>query len=224
MTSIYNPKTRFLVVDIETTKPKAKGEKGFIFDISFGVFSRKDGVLGKIGYIVKENESKTPWYEDRLTKYRNYLASGKYQVKGFAEIVAIMKKIIDKYQVEYVTAYNLKFDKDDYIERVCKELGIESPFKNLKAFDIWQGAAETLGQRKSYKNFTDTNGFVHPTGNRMSGAEIMYRYMTNQPDFVEEHTGLADIEIEMELLDRILRQKKKMSKTYGKGAWRLVQG
>jgi hypothetical protein len=224
VSSIYNAKTRFLVVDIETTKPTMKGENGFIFDISFAVFSRKDGIIGKQGYIVEQHQHLVPYYADRLKKYADYQATGEYVIQPFEKIMAIMSAIVKKYNVEYVTAYNLQFDKDTHIEKHCKRLGIESPFKDLKTFCIWQGAAETFGQRKSYKKFTNEHGFISEKGNRQSGAEIMYRYMKNEPEFVEEHTGLADVEIEIELLDRIIRQKKKMSTTYGKGAWRLVQG
>ena len=225
MTSIYNPKTRFLVIDIETTKPKQGEKTGSIFDIGFAIFSRKDGIIGEQGYILKENKDLIPYYADRLKRYDEYLATGEYLIKPFVQIMDIIDRLCKKYNVEYVTAYNLQFDKDTYIDKLCERYGIQSPLKNLKTFCIWQGACETLGQRKSFKDFVDSNKFLKPnTNNRMSGAEIMYRYMINEPDFEEEHTGLADIRIEIELLDRILRQKKKMSKTYGNGAWRLVQG
>ena len=217
--SIFNAKTRFLVVDIETIKQ----DNSVIFDISFGIFSRKEGKIGSMGYIVAENQTQIPYYADRLERYKNYIDNGKYQVRKFADIMAIMAKIVDKYKPQFVSAYNLNFDIPR-IENKCRELNIKSPFANLEKFCIWFGACETIGQQKGYKRFTIDNGFFSDKGNRQSGAEIMYRYLQADPQFVEEHTGLADLDIEMDILDRVLRQKKPLSKSIGSGAWKLVQG
>jgi len=217
--SIFNKKTRFLVLDIETCKQSNE----FIFDISFGVYSQSEGKLGSIGYIVKENQKLIPYYEDRLKRYADYINVGKYQVQPFSRIMKTLQGIISKYGVRYATAYNSGFDFSR-IENTCKTMEIENPLQALEEMDLYHMACQTLGKQKNYKRFIDSNGLKTEKGNRKSGAESMYQYMEADADFIEEHTGLADIEIEMEILEKVLRQKKKMSTVRNSQSWKLVQG
>lgn len=218
MVSVYNARAKFLVIDIETTKKDAK-----IFDISFGVYSRKEGKIGSMGYIVAENRSDIPYYEDRLKKYKAYLMQGKYKVESFERIMAIIAAIIKKYEPEYGIAYNSGFDFQK-IEDACRIAKIENPLKKVKELDLYNMAAQTLGRQKWFKEFTDKNELKTEKGNRKSSAETMYAYMIMNPEYEEEHTGLADIEIEMEILERVVRQKKKMDTNRNKEAWKIVQG
>jgi hypothetical protein len=219
MKSIYNKNTRFLVIDIET--PKSPNH--VIFDLSFGVYSQAEGKIGSIGYLVQENQNVIPYYADRLDRYAMYVDNGLYQVQPFAYIMAVMQKIIDKYDIAYATAYNSGFDFPR-IRQACERANIACPLDSLVEFDLLFGACETLGQQKTFRKFVDSNELFTATGNRSSGAETMYRYLTLEPTFIEEHTGLADIDIEMQILDRVLRQKKRLSMKIGTHAWRLVQG
>ena len=45
-------------------------------------------------------------------------------------------------------------------------------------------------------------------------AEILYRFITHDKTFKESHTGLEDVMIEKEILVHILRQHKKIRRTY----------
>lgn len=217
MSSFYNRKTRFLVVDIETpTNPNS-----VICDIAFGIWSGKEGVLGTAGYIVEENQSWQTHYP-RYERYEEYKEAGLYHVRPFAKIMEILDRIIDKYEPTFATAYNSGFDFPR-IKDECQRQGIFCPLDRLKEFDMWRGACETIGQQKTFKRWVDQNGLLTPKGNRQSGAETMYRYIKLDPTFKEEHTGLADIVIEMAILDKVQRQRKKMSMITGGDPWRLVQ-
>ncbi len=219
-TSIYNKNTRILLVDIETSATSNK----IINDISFGIWSRAEGFLGKIGYIVEEHKQFPLFYGPAKQRiYDEYLKQGIYQEKSFLQIMDIMNRIIDKYNPVFASAYNSGFDFPRLREE-CSKYGIECPIDRLREFDLYVGACETLGQQKSFKRFVDENGFLTEKGNRKSGAEVMYRYLRNWLDFVEEHTGYADIEIEAYIMDRVQRQKKKLSMRTTTQAWKLVQG
>jgi hypothetical protein len=43
-------------------------------------------------------------------------------------------------------------------------------------------------------------------------AENLYRFIINDPEYVEEHTALEDVMIEKEILAYCYRQHKKMDK------------
>ena len=44
-------------------------------------------------------------------------------------------------------------------------------------------------------------------------AETVYRYITQDTDFVESHTGLADVRIEIAIFAYCMAKHKKMRKT-----------
>lgn len=219
-TSIYNAKTPFLIVDIETAKASNK----IINDISFGIWTREQGFIGKVGYLVEENRKHPVFYgQPKEELYTEYVKQGIYHVKPFIEIMDIMNRIIDKYNPVFATAYNSGFDFPR-IRQECDKQGIACPIDRLTEFDLYYGACETIGQQRLYRAFTNQYQFFTEKGNRQSGAEIMYRYIRNWPEFVEEHTGYSDIEIEAEILAKVQRQKKKLSMITSTQAWKLVQG
>lgn len=218
MASIYNPRTRFLVVDIETpTHPNS-----LICDISFGIWSRSEGMIMSQGYLVQENRKVATHYKKEGI-YMNYLEMGLYTISLLEEIMTDMQNAINEYQPKFATAYNSGFDFPR-IRNACKAQRIACPLDSLTEFDLWRGACETLGQQKTFKRWVDANAMRTPKGNRKSGAETMYAYLTLNSNFEEEHTGLADIFIEASILERVQRQKKKLSMITGGNPWKLVQG
>ena len=48
-------------------------------------------------------------------------------------------------------------------------------------------------------------------------AEVCYRFLTGDTSFVEEHTALADCEIEMEILKAIWNTHRKFTRNTHKG-------
>jgi hypothetical protein len=210
MTSIFNVKTRFLIIDIETTLC------GKVFDVSFAIYSRKEGVIGSAGYLVQEYKHLKRFYKAAYEKYS-------YRTECFAKIMKIMEAIINRDKPEYGVAYNSGFDFEKIAEG-CNFHKIANPLEKLIEVDLYHLACQTLGRQKWFKEFVDTNKLLTQKGNRKSSAEIMYAYMTLDPMFQEEHTGLGDIEIEIQILERVLRQKKKMSTKRNKESWKIVQG
>jgi len=50
-------------------------------------------------------------------------------------------------------------------------------------------------------------------GRPRATAEILYKYISGDIDFAEDHTGLEDVLIEKEIFAKCVRQHKKMRKT-----------
>ena len=46
--------------------------------------------------------------------------------------------------------------------------------------------------------------FISEKGNYLTNAESCYAYLTQNEDFEEEHTALADVEIEIEIRFHII--------------------
>ena len=60
-------------------------------------------------------------------------------------------------------------------------------------------------------------------GNIQTSAENCYKFLTNSIDFVESHTGLEDVEIEVAIMAECYKKHKKMSKKINPACWRIPQ-
>lgn len=121
----------------------------------------------------------------------------KYKSVSISEFAKQFAKEIERYQIKRVFAYNVAFDK----KAIFNLIG-ENAFNNLHVqwCDIVSGILTTKLLTKRYVKWCFTNGFTTPTGIASYKAEVVYRYLTGNLDFEEEHTGLADVLIEFEIL------------------------
>lgn len=140
-----------------------------------------------------------PIYEERLA--RGEMSA----VATEAEALSVIANLCRFYNVKYVMAYNTAFD---LTKTICRELVPEFEF-----IDLHLMALQTICHQKGYAKFCRENGFKSKTGKSCAtSAESVYAYITNNPDYTEEHTALSDALIEMEIFVRCLRMHKKFHK------------
>ena len=73
-------------------------------------------------------------------------------------------------------------------------------------------ARSVIHKQPTYKKFIDEHNLRTPSGKLPTSAEVLYKFIEKNPDFVESHTGLEDVRIEREIVKYCYRQKKKMRK------------
>lgn len=81
--------------------------------------------------------------------------------------------------------------------------------KEYPIFDLWGIACDRLINIPKYKNYCINNQYL--TNSAMffkTSAEIVFRYLTQNEDFEEEHTALNDSEIEAFILAKCLKKGK----------------
>jgi hypothetical protein len=61
-------------------------------------------------------------------------------------------------------------------------------------------AQDTICKQKSYIYWCEENNYMVNPSKPRSTAEILYQYLTGNIEYKEEHTGLADVLIEKDLL------------------------
>ena len=67
---------------------------------------------------------------------------------------------------------------------------------------------EIFGNNDQYGEFCYNNEYLTKKGQRRYTAEILYRFLINDNDFVESHTGLEDVLIEKEIFLYCIDKKK----------------
>ena len=129
----------------------------------------------------------------------------------------ILLKEIKRYNVKYIYAFNVKFDK-----AMLRNL-FAGEFEDLESLvefrDIQIAILCSRLKCKKYLDFCYDNNFRTEKGYAQTKAETVHKYLTNNLEFEEAHTGLRDCEIEFEILMSAIRSKKKLEFD-GHIAWR----
>lgn len=157
--------------------------------------------------------------QEILTDTGNPKRKRKYKLISANEFYHFFSKELKKHKVKRLFAYNVSFDKS-----ALKRLFGEKRFNslNLEYCDIISGILTTKLLTKKYINFCLENGFITEKGNIMTKAEIVYKYLTNCLDFIEEHTGLSDVLIEYDILLTVFKAHKKVDFAPCQ-AWRILK-
>ncbi len=204
-------KKTFMILDTETVSTAR-----IPFDIAYTIIDRDGNIIEQKNYLVGDvfNTKLGKYllqYDDfsknKMDKYNELKKN--LHLTYFTTIRDDMRKTIQKYNCT-VVAYNAKFDYE-CLTQFAQSLGFKNFFKkSTEVWDLWNIALHTLCDSRNYVNFCLNNGFFSDKGNLKSSAEIVYRFISKQLDFVESHTALDDTEIEAAIMTACLKRHKKM--------------
>ena len=156
------------------------------------------------------------FYQSKLPMYRAQIEQGFRQVKSWYEIRTHIHKLCDKYSVKAIIAHNMRFDyrSTNTTQRYLTYSKYRYFFpKDIPLWDTLSMARDTIVKQKTYIRFCENNGYCTKNGKPRATAEILYRYITNDVNFTESHTGLEDVLIEKEIFVKCIRQHKKMKRS-----------
>ena len=222
-------KEKFLVLDTETCNTI---EQPLPYDIGYAICDRQGNIYLKRSFIVAEvfldmrDVMQSAYYSEKIPMYWEDIKSGKRIVKNFHFIQEQIKLDIKKYKVKNIGAYNMGFDKkalNNLTRYITKSRHRYFFPYGMKYFCIWNMACQTILNTKTYIQFAQKNNLVSGCNNVLTSAESTYRFLTNNIDFSESHTGLEDVEIEIEIMARCYRTHKKMNTEINSGCWKIPQ-
>ena len=218
--AIDKRKTYGIMLDTETANDLIDS---LPYDIGFKVIDSKGNGYENHSYINSDifcDEPKlmeSSYYADKIPDYMEDLTNGKRQLKNTFEIRKILCDTIKKYDCQFVVAHNARFDYRalNNIQRWTTKSKYRYflPY-GIEIWDTLKMARDVLLKMPTYIDFCFENGFItkHRTPRPQLTAEVIYRFITNDIEFVEEHKGLEDVEIETEIFKYLIRQHKPMRK------------
>lgn len=202
------------------------------YNIGWCVMDANTGdIVKEHDYIVSDVFSdssimRNAYYANKLPFYWEGIRNGTVSTGSLQDVRAIVKNDCKEFGIERMWAYNCKFDYIALNSTIdaCSH-GYAKMFipYGVKMLDIWELFGRTFAATKKYVKYCRDNGFVSASGNPKTSAEIAYRYLTQDNEFIEDHTALSDAKIEAYILRRCLVRKpniKKASK-WGNG-WRAA--
>ncbi|MGN0961495.1 MAG: hypothetical protein ACI4PF_04780 [Christensenellales bacterium] len=214
------PKHYYLMIDTETCGTL---ENPLVYDFGIAVIDRKGNIYQRFSLVIKEvfydmyDKMQTAYYKEKLPQYYDDIANGK-KVVSFWTAKKIVQLLFEKWNITAVIAHNARFDYNalnntctvlNNSEQKCYFFPLGTP--------IWctfTMAQQIYKKRPTYKKYCEDNNYICKNGQVRLTAEILYRFITNTDDFQEKHTALEDVQIEVEIFKHIMRQHKKIRKTY----------
>lgn len=222
-------KKYYLVFDCEGTDDKAtfgdgKHDKPQVpYDLSGVVMERNGNIVDRFAFLCEEvfTDCKlmdSAYYKRKMPEYLRRLANGEIEPMTASDIFTAMAELVDQWGLDDMWAYNADYDMNalrNLFAKYRRKHGFDREAAEkvlaLRPRDIMTAAVETLVGPRKYYNFVKENNLFSAKGNVKYGAEIMYRFITGQMDFIEEHKGLDDAIIESEILVRVFKAKKKVN-------------
>ena len=190
-----------LILDTETISL----DKPFVYDLGYTIADADGNIIAKKSYIITQiwNNKElfaTSYYAAKKPLYISRLKS-KYSKKvSWGNAMRYLANDIKKYGVTEIFAYNSKFDTRA-LNFMCAWYKVVNGLGGIQIKDIMKYIAP-ITETEDYKNFCEINGYMtaHKIPQCQKKAETLYRYLTKNVDFTEEHTGLEDSLIELEIL------------------------
>ena len=151
-----------------------------------------------------------------------YNENSKYTIVHSADdVYTDLLNLITQYNIKRIWAYNCSFDENEMFHLFGYEK--MTIIKNLVAFcDIIPAILYTRLLSTDYIEFCKSNNFLTEKGNIRTKAETVYRYLTGNLNFVEEHTALSDCLIEFQILLSAMNESKNLHRSPCQ-AWKILQ-
>ena len=198
------------VIDTETTK------NGYVYDFGAAIMDIVAGeVVATMNAIVEETFNNvsamdTSYYACKIPAYIEAINAGGLEVLPFSECFKRFSSLLESYNVRSIWAYNMAFDFRA-LNKTITELsnGFVTSFfpAGVKCYDLMSSAINIIGNTRRYQKWAIAHDYVTPTGRARATAETMFRFITDDASFVEDHTALSDAIIEADILAHLVAKK-----------------
>ena len=212
-----------IVLDTETCPLEQTDEvtpwNMFVYDIGWAIVDKRGKVYKTQSFInadifLNEKElMKSAYYSEKIPKYWEDIKSGTRQLKSFYNIRKQLLEDIAEYGVKEIYAHNMRFDygtlQNTQTWLTKSKYRYFFP-KGIEICDTLKMARQVLKNSKMYRVWCEQNGYITKNNQCRFSAEVLYRYITGNDDFIESHTGLEDVMIEKDILAYCYSRHKKM--------------
>lgn len=197
-----------LMCDCETANTL---DEPILYDFGAWLIDSEGKSYEKVNWVIKEaflNKElmETAYFKDKVPAYWQDIWAGKRQVKSIWDVYRYLRDVKKRYPNVKFCAHNAAFDVKAlrtslrYLTKSFKRWML--PF-GMDVYDTLRMARDTICKEEGYVKFCEAHGFLTDKGKPQATAEVLYRFLTGDIEFNEEHTGLADVEIEAQILQEI---------------------
>lgn len=195
---------KYIVLDTETTNSL---DDPIAYDIGFAVIDAKGNVYETHSFVIanvflNKKLMESAYFAEKIPQYWIDIKEGKRKLVRLKTVKKVLKEVMQKYDTNIVIAHNARFDYRS--TTITQRFLTFSKYRYFFPYgaEIWDTlkmARQALKNNVEYDNFCYDNNYLTKRGCKRYTAEIIYRFLTGQNDFVESHTGLEDVMIEKDI-------------------------
>jgi hypothetical protein len=211
-------KNYYLTIDTETANTL---DDPLVYDIGGAIHDKKGNIYETFSFLIydifclEKELMQSAYYADKLPLYTEKIQNQEIKFINFFTAKKHIAKLSKEYNIKAIIAHNMFFDYRAV--STTQRYITKSKYRHFLPYGIplyctLNMARSTVLKQKSYISWAKEYGYTTKTGKPRATAEILYKYLSGQNDFIEEHTGLADVLIEIQIFAWIMRQNKKTNK------------
>ena len=198
------------MIDTETTNDI---DCPIVYDVGYQIFSPVTGeILCERSFLNADvfcdhELMASAYFAEKIPQYWEDVKNHKRTLMSWYMIKKTFANDCKEYGVKIACAHNASFDNralnntQRYI--TTSKYRYFLPY-GIEWWDTLKMARATLKNDNDYGEFCYNNDYLTSRGCRRYTAEIIYRYITNENDFEESHTGLEDVKIERTIFEYLL--------------------
>lgn len=209
----------YMVLDTETANSL---DDPLMYDIGGAIIDKRGHVYESFSFVIYDVFCAdralfdTAYYAEKRPLYEAQIADGSRRIVGIYTARRHVRALCEKWNVSAIIAHNARFDYRSTnltLRYLTKSKARYFLPYGIPVWDTLKMAQDTICRQPTYIRWCARHGYLQKNGKPRATAEILYRYITLNNDFVESHTGLEDVLIEKEIFVRCIRQHKKMRKS-----------
>ena len=211
-------KSYYLTIDTETCNDM---ENPIVYDIGGCIHDKKGNVYEAFSFVIYEtfvgmaDVMTSAYYAEKIPNYEDDLKNGLRKMVRYSTAKAHIKELCDKYNVKAIIAHNMRFDYK--ATATTQRYLTKSKYRyflpyGIELWDTMKMAQDTICKEWGYRTWCELNEYLTKNGQVRKTAEILYRYISGQNEFIESHTGLEDVMIEKEIFVACMAKHKKMTR------------
>lgn len=213
-------KTYYLTIDTETANSL---EDPMMYDLGGAVHDRYGNVEETFSFVIYDIFCAdralfdTAYYAAKRPIYEAQIADGSRKIVSIFTARRYIADLCRKYNIKAIIAHNARFDyssTNKTLRYVTKSKYRYFLPYGIPMWDTLKMAQDTICQQPTYRKWCTSRGYTLRNGAPRATAEILYKYITANEDFTEDHTGLEDVLIEKEIFAKCMAQHKKMRRNF----------
>jgi len=214
-----------MVLDCETapcdrTLTEVTPSNMFVYDLGWVITDKRGNVYETRSYVIADIflEEKiamtSAYYADKIPQYWADIKAGTRTLTTFYNVRKQLLEDLENYGITQVFAHNMRFDYGSLTN--TQRWLTKSKYRfffpwGTEICDTLKLARQLIATMPSYRRFCEDNGYMTKNGQPRLTAEIIYRFISGDNEFEEEHKGLDDCLIEKDILAYCYRKHKKMN-------------
>ena len=204
---------KIIVIDTETTNDI---DCPLVYDVGFIVMDTTGKIYNSYSFMVADIFlddflMESAYFKEKIPNYWEDIRKGERELRKFSTIKKIFCQVCKENNIKKIVAHNCQFDYRA-LQNTQRFL-TSSKYRWFFPFgvEMWctlKMSKEIFSNNDQYGEFCYNNEYLTKRGQRRYTAEILYRFLINDNDFVESHTGLEDVLIEKEIFLYCINEKK----------------